>query len=204
MRQALLLFVMWGALLGSVLADEAPKTAAQATFVLKDRSQLRGRILSFKDGVYRISNPVLGELDLPTGKLLMVVFDDSALPGVAAPGAAAAGGPAGAAGNTGATASSAKPAGQVQLGLDDSLKAVFSIEGVMQSLTSDKDSLDEIAKLAEDPEVQALLNDPQVLKAIEGSDFSALANNPKVQALMKNPRVQKLTRKAEAGTDKKP
>lgn len=54
--------------------------------------------------------------------------------------------------------------------------------------------LQSVKALAGEPDVQALLRDPELMRAILGGNLEALQNNPKLQKLMTNPNVQDLSR----------
>jgi ubiquinone biosynthesis protein Coq4 len=72
-----------------------------------------------------------------------------------------------------------------------------SIEALQSAMMSSTSIMNGITSLQSDPQVQALLADPEVLRAIQSLDFDTLSTNPKIQALMKNPKVKAL--QAEIG-----
>jgi len=54
--------------------------------------------------------------------------------------------------------------------------------------------LESVKALAGEPDVQALLRDPELMQAILGGNLGALRNNPKIQKLMTHPTVRDLSR----------
>ena len=54
-----------------------------------------------------------------------------------------------------------------------------------------------IMSLQSDPQIQAVLNDPTIMKAIQEGDFSSLLGNPKIQALESNEHVKQLVQQQE-------
>lgn len=54
-----------------------------------------------------------------------------------------------------------------------------------------------ILQLQNDPEVQAVLSDPALMRAVQRFDLDALSRNPKIQALMNNPRVRSIYEQVE-------
>jgi len=50
-----------------------------------------------------------------------------------------------------------------------------------------------IAGLKDDPDVQAILSDPKIMNAIKSGDYAALTSNPKFQKLMNNPKIRQIT-----------
>ncbi len=49
-----------------------------------------------------------------------------------------------------------------------------------------------IMALQNDPEMQALLNDPKVVAAVQAGDISALLSDPRFMKLLDNPRVREI------------
>lgn len=49
-----------------------------------------------------------------------------------------------------------------------------------------------IAGLKNDPDIQAILSDPKIMKAVQSGDYTALANNPKFQKLLNNPKIKQI------------
>jgi hypothetical protein len=49
-----------------------------------------------------------------------------------------------------------------------------------------------IMNLQSDPQIQAILNDPAIAKAIQQGDYMSLLGNPKIQALDSNENLKKL------------
>lgn len=54
--------------------------------------------------------------------------------------------------------------------------------------------LESVKALAGEPDVQALLRDPELMQAILGGNLQALQNNPKIQKLINHPTVRDLSR----------
>jgi len=74
--------------------------------------------------------------------------------------------------------------------------APASAPGVLQSIqekmTSNPSLMAEVLRLQSDPQMQALLSDPEVMRAVQSFDLDALASNPKVRALMNTPAVKEI------------
>ena len=52
-----------------------------------------------------------------------------------------------------------------------------------------------ILSLQNDPDVQTILQDPEIMKAINSGDINALLSNPKFMKLLENPTIQDIRRK---------
>jgi len=67
-----------------------------------------------------------------------------------------------------------------------------AIDNMQNSLLSDPKSRDQVLSLGDDPQVQAILNDPATMRAIQSGNLDALMNDPKLRALLENPTVREL------------
>ena len=70
-------------------------------------------------------------------------------------------------------------------------------ESLQQKMMSDKEIMGLIQSLQNDPEFQKMLEDPDVMKAVNTGDVSALAANPKFMKLLNNATVQKIEEKVQ-------
>jgi hypothetical protein len=66
------------------------------------------------------------------------------------------------------------------------------IELIQSSMMSNPDVMSSIFELQNDPAMQAVLADPEVMRAIQSFDLEALARNPKIKALMNDPRLKRI------------
>lgn len=66
------------------------------------------------------------------------------------------------------------------------------VQDLQEKMLADKDIMALILALRDDPEMQALLNDPAVVKAISQGDTNALTANPRFMQLLNNPRVREI------------
>jgi hypothetical protein len=63
---------------------------------------------------------------------------------------------------------------------------------MQSSISSDPGMMTSILQLQNDPDMQAVLSDPELMRAIQSFDLQALQNNPKIQKLMRNSTVQNI------------
>ena len=66
------------------------------------------------------------------------------------------------------------------------------IQQVQQRLAQDPDAMKAIMSLQNDPQIQAILNDPAIMQAIEKGDYTSLLDNDKIKALESNPQVNQV------------
>jgi len=67
-------------------------------------------------------------------------------------------------------------------------------------MLQDDGTMDIIRSMQNDPEMQALLNNPEIMRAIQGGDIGALVNNPAFLKLLNNPRVREIEKRMQGGT----
>ena len=66
------------------------------------------------------------------------------------------------------------------------------VQQLQTRLAQDPAALQSITSLQSDPQIQAILSDPAILKAIQEGDYVSLLGNPKIQALENNEQVKQL------------
>ena len=70
------------------------------------------------------------------------------------------------------------------------------IRDLRQSLMNDPKILEKIFSLQDDPEVQAILQDPALMKFLDSGDMETLLSDPKVMKLLSNPIIQDILKQA--------
>ncbi len=66
------------------------------------------------------------------------------------------------------------------------------IESLKESMMNDKDVMEKVMHLQNDPKMQKLLKDPEFMKAINSGDISTLMANPKFMELLNNPEIKEI------------
>ena len=72
-----------------------------------------------------------------------------------------------------------------------------NLNALQQQLTANPEIMKLIEALQNDPQVRALLNDPQIVQAVMAGDINALMGNQKFKALADNPSIQKIINKSK-------
>ena len=73
---------------------------------------------------------------------------------------------------------------------DDSVSR--DIQQMTARMAQDPATMQSIMSLQSDPQIQAILNDPSIAKAIQEGDYASLMGNAKIQALENNPQIKRL------------
>jgi hypothetical protein len=76
------------------------------------------------------------------------------------------------------------------------------VEQLKERMQNDEGTMAVVRALLSDPQMQALLNDPTVLRAAQAGDFGALLNNPDFMKLLANPKVQEIGKRMQQGGTK--
>lgn len=69
------------------------------------------------------------------------------------------------------------------------------VQALQQLMMGDKEIVSMILSLLNDPEVQKILEDPSITKAVNSGDIEALISNPKFMKLLDNPAIKDIGKK---------
>ena len=149
---------------------------------LTDGTTIVAEILSVDNGVYTLRSESLGEMKVPSSDIRVIRFPPSKnarpAPAREAPGMGTASGASG------------KPAHTRD---HDS-----QVEDLKRSMAEDEDIMAIIRSLQDEPEVQAVLEDPELVQAIESNDLGTLMSDPKFMKLLNNPKIREIQRRSMA------
>ena len=145
-----------------LLCCSARALAAPQVIELSDGSRIRGEVVSLEGGVYTIVTETLGTITLRSSQIVNI-GQQVALP--------------------------ATPPSPASGALTPASGALQSIQA---NIASNPSLMAQILRLQTDPAMQAVLSDPEIMRAVQSFDFEALANNPKIKALMENPTMQQI------------
>jgi len=148
---------------------------------LDDGSSIIGEIISVQNGSYVIKTKSLGTVTLGFQQI----------EGISALGAAT--NAVGTSRNLGApviNSTTSNPAATApQVGLES------SVQQIQSSIFSSAALMSSIMQMQDNPEMQAVLNDPELMQAIQRFDIEAIQNNPKIIRLMKSRDMQQIQSK---------
>jgi hypothetical protein len=157
------------ACLATALLGLACTTRAAATIELKDGSRIAGQIEGIDHGVYTVRSASLGTVRVAESNIARIDYGGDV--------ASAAGAPATSPGHG---AAAIRDSGNRDL------------QELQARIAQDPSAMQSIMSLESDPQVQAVLNDPAIMKAIAAGDFASLMRNEKIQALESNETLKQL------------
>ncbi len=142
----------------------ATSAISSPTIELKDGSRIQGDIQSIDNGVYAVHSASIGTVHIAQSNIVRIVYVDDAPPVARSP--------------------DKSPA------RDDTMTR--EMQQLQTSLAKDPAALQSIMSLESDPQIEAVLNDPAIAKAIQEGDYASLLANPKIQALENNEHVKQV------------
>jgi len=160
--------ILFPTCLAAAVLGLASPALASPTIELKDGSRIHGEIQGLEDGVYTIVSSSIGTVHVAQANIVRIVYSGEA---------------------SSSADSSGTPAHE------DAMSQ--NIQQLQKSLAQDPAAVQSIMSLQSDPQIQAVLSDPVIMKAIQEGDFMSLLGNPKIQALESNEHLQQLVRQQE-------
>jgi hypothetical protein len=150
--------------LAAALLGFASGVLASPTIELKDGSRIEGEIQGIENGMYTVVSPSLGTVHVAQSNIVRIVY-------------------------SGDTSNKVDSAGKSSA-RDEALTR--DIQQVQTRLAQDPAAVQSIMGMQSDPQIQAILSDPAIAKAIQEGDYQSLMGNPKIQALESNEYVKQL------------
>ena len=97
--------------------------------------------------------------------------------------------------DTSVTTNKNKAASESRQNADDYGSIAPKVEELKGRMLNDEGIMALIRAMQNDPDMQALLNDPAVLRAVQEMDINTLINNPSFMKMLNNPRVQEIEKR---------
>ena len=146
---------------------------------LKDNSVIRAQVTEMSGGFYSAKSPALGDIKIPTGEVVSIHNEAPTVPGTVA-----------AATNTSGPSDPAASLPSPGASGLESIRSALSLK--VQDLVSTHDGMNAVMDFSRNPDVKAVMNDPQVMKAIQAGDYKALMQSPAMKTLFDNPQTKSL------------
>jgi len=126
---------------------------------LLDGTLIQAEIISFSNGVYKLRSESLGTISVAEDRVQSIRPNKSQISGTPAQ-----------------LETADPPVGQ-------------KVQGLQQKLTSDPKTMEMLLDLGNDPSMIGVLNDKDLMRAIQQGNLSTVIKNPKIQKLMKSKAV---------------
>jgi len=162
------------ALPGLLTAGDKPGVQV---ITLKDKSVIRAQVTEMAGGFYLVKSPVLGDMKIPTGEVISIQQEAA---------------PVQSAGAADTAPKSDAAAAQSSLGTAGLESLRSALASKVQGLVSTREGMNAVMDFSQNPELKAVMSDPQVMKAIQNGDYSALMKSAAMKSLLDNPRTKAL------------
>ena len=126
---------------------------------LMDGSVIQAEIISFSNGVYKLRSEMLGTLSIAEDRVQSIRPNKSQTPGM------------------------------LEKLKSSDLSVGKKVQGLQQKLTSDPKTMEMLLDLGNDPSMIGVLNDKDLMRAIQQGNLSTVIKNRKIQKLMKSKAV---------------
>ena len=152
--------------------------AGLQVITLKDSSVIRARVTEMSGGFYSARSPVLGEVKIPSSEVVSIREEGASAPSESAQATASTGQ---------TTAPSAQTPAPASL---ESLRSTLSSK--VQSLVSTSAGMNAVMEFTKNPDLKAVMSDPQVMQVIQNGDYNALMKSHAMKSLLDSPQTQAL------------
>jgi len=141
------------------IVSSASHAGVVSQIQLVDGSVIRAEIISFSNGVYTLRSEMLGTLSIAEDRVQSIRPNKSQTPGMLEK-------------------------------LESSDPSVGKkVQGLQQKLASDPKTMEMLLDLGNDPSMIGVLNDKDLMRAIQQGNLRTVIKNPKIQKLMKSKAV---------------
>lgn len=72
-----------------------------------------------------------------------------------------------------------------------------AVQSMQSTMVNDPGIMSSILRLQQDPDMQAILQDPEVMRAVQNFDLQTLQNHPKIKKLMNKREIKIITNKVD-------
>ena len=141
------------------IVSSASHAGVVSQIKLVDGSVIQAEIISFANGVYKLRSESLGTISVAEDRVQSIRPNKSQTP-------------------------------EMLEKLESSDPSVGKkVQGLQQKLTSDPKTMEMLLDLGNDPSMIGVLNDKDLMRAIQQGNLSTVIKNPKIQKLMKSKAV---------------
>jgi len=146
--------------------------AQQSRIELKDGSVFEGEVVSFSDGKYTVQSPSLGTLRIEKSKVLAI---------------------------RGANAAAGAPLiSKKDMASLDTNAVQSEVQKLQPAILGDPEIMKSLPAMLSNPDIQALLQDPEMVKAAKTMDIKTLLANEKFIKLVNSPAIKEINQKVKA------
>jgi hypothetical protein len=170
-----------------LLASQLCFAAGGSRITLNDGTTIYGKVVGMADGVYKIQTETMGEISVNSDNVVEITSGNSSKkPNI--------GIIDGSSNNNRQSypnySNNSSNQGNSNSRTNNYADKQQDVNTMVQSLMMDENYMNKIMQLGTSEEMQSILNDPEVMEAIQSGDYDFLMNNPKMNDLMNSSGIQ--------------
>jgi len=159
-------FIYSGLMIMTLLLTSHVFAGDTATIYLNDGSILSGEIISINNGVYSIQTESMGLININKSKISSINFESQYR---------------------------ISPSDSEKTGVTGNSAIIEQTADLSKTLMADEKIMEMIMGLQNNPDFKAVLNDPEMMNAINTGNIEVILSNPKFQKLMNNSEVKSIS-----------
>ena len=160
--------------------------AGSSRITLNDGTTIYGKVVGMSDGVYKIQTDTMGEINVNSDNVVEIsIGNSSKKPNINIID--------GSNNNKQSYPSYSNNNNQKSYGSDSGNSYATQQQNantMVQSMMMDENFMNNMMQLSTSSEMQSVLNDPEIMEAIQNGDYEFLMNNPKMNDLMNSSSIQ--------------
>ena len=149
------------------IVSSASHAGVVSQIQLVDGSVIQAEIISFSNGVYKLRSEILGTLSIAEDRVQSIRPNKSQAPGM------------------------------LEKLESSDLSVGKKVQGLRRKLTSDPKTMEMLIDLGNDPSMIGVLNDKDLMRAIQQGNLSTVIKNPKIQKLMRSKAVGEVIQRSK-------
>ena len=153
----------------------AADSGAPQVITLRDGSSISAQVTESAGGYYLIKSPALGDIKIRTSDVVSI--KSSSLQSATSPRT-----------STGTPGSESAAPNRPS----DTATLQSALSSKVQNFVSSGKGMSLVTQFSQNPDLKAVMADPNLMKAIQSGDSTALMNSPAIKQLMENPQTKSL------------
>lgn len=170
-------------LLVGLLSTQVCFAAGNSRITLNDGTTIYGKVIGMSDGVYTIRTEAMGDINVNSDNVSEISSNTSSSNNRSSKIEIIDG-------NTKNTNNSNNSYNNNQDNSTNYIEQQKDANARVQSMMMDENFMENLMQLNNSSEMQSVLNDPEVMNAIQSGDYEFLMNNSKMNSLMNSSEIQ--------------
>ena len=172
--------------IGLLITSQLCFAAGSSRITLNDGTTIFGKVVGMSDGVYKIQTETMGEISINSDNVVEISSGNTSKK----PSIGIIDGSANRQSSYPSYSNNSGNYGSSSYKTNNYADKQQDVNTMVQSLMMDENYMNKIMQLGTSEEMQSILNDPEVMEAIQSGDYDFLMNNSKMNDLMNSSGIQ--------------